>query len=232
MFVRGGTGLAFTTIAYNAATGAQLWAQVFSGKGESVSEAIVISPDSSTVYIAGESRPSGLLRFSYATVAYTAMTGAQRWVQYDPGLSSQPGRTLAHSIAIKPDGSAVYVTGENTGTNGTAGYSTIAYNAATGARLWQRRYFGPGGAGAEAWFTGTSPDGATLFVTGLTSTGNYATLGYDSASGNQLWSAIFKPATCGTARGAVNPVTPEVMVTGTCGVGNGVQDYITVAYSG
>jgi hypothetical protein len=230
VFVLGDTGLAFATVAYNAATGAQRWARVFSGKGESVSAAMVISPDSSTVYVAGESRPSGRVRFSYATVAYAATTGAQRWVQYDPGLSGEAGRTLVHSIAIKPDGSAVYVTGMNTGTNGAAGYSTIASNAATGAKLWQQRYFGPGGAGAEAWFTGTSPDGATLFVTGLTKTGNYATLGYDSASGKQLWSAIFKPAICATAIGAANPVTPEVMVTGTCG--NDVADYITVAYSG
>jgi DNA-binding beta-propeller fold protein YncE len=234
VFILGESGLTFTTFAYNAATGAQRWAQFFSGLGQSNPAALAVSPDGSTVFVTGVSRAPGSMPLSYATVAYKAATGAQRWVQYDAGLSpSQVGRTSANSIAVKPDGTAVFVTGENTEANGTGGYSTIAYDAATGTKLWQQRYFanGTGGEAAQASFVGVSPDGSEVFVTGLTHRGHFATLGYDSSSGAQLWLALKRPVGCGTAFAAVNPASPEVMVTGSC-TGANPQNQLTVAYTG
>jgi len=237
VFMRGQASNSDLTIAYNPTTGKQLWARLFSGLGEAYSASMVISPDSSRVFVLGSSRSTTSALFSYATVAYDAKTGARQWVKYDPGLSSQLGRTGATSIAIKPDGTAVFVTGENTEANGTGGYSTIAYDAATGAKLWQQRYFanGRGGEAAEAWFAGVSPDGSEVFVTGLTHRGHFATLAYNSTTGAELWSAVARHAFCGDAVAAVNPTTPEVMVNGTCrepGAPTGAQDYLTVAYSG
>jgi len=234
VYLLGDSGPAFLTIAYNATTGAQRWAKLFSGKGAAVSADFVLSSDGSTLFVTGSSSASGPL--SYATVAYDAATGTQRWARYDPGLSpTQFGRTFARSIAVKPDGTAVFVTGENTEANGTGGYSTIAYDAATGTKLWQQRYFatGKGGEAAEAWFAGVSPDGSEVFVTGLTHRGHYATFGYNSTSGAVLWSTVYGSATCGNAMAAANPAAPEVMVTGTCTPRTGgAQDYITVAYNG
>jgi len=236
LYLLGDSGSAFLTIAYNATTGVQRWAKLFSGKGESSPADFALSPDGSTLFVTGDSRASGSSPFSYATVAYNAATGVQRWVRYDAGLSpTQFGRTFASSIAVKPDGTAVFVTGENTKANGVGGYSTIAYDAATGTKMWQQRYFatGRGGEAAEALFAGVSPDGSEVFVSGLTHRGHYATFGYDSTSGAVLWSTLNNPVACATAIGAVNPVTPEVMVTGTCTPPTGgPQDYITAAYSG
>jgi DNA-binding beta-propeller fold protein YncE len=236
LFLRGITTNAAVTVAYNAMTGKKLWAQLFSGLGQASSESFAVSPDSSTVFVLGTSSPSASVPRSYATVAYHAKTGRQRWVRYDPGLSStQFGRTFANSIAVKPDGTAVFVTGENTEANGTGGYSTIAYDAATGTKLWQQRYFaaGRGGEAAEASFAGVSPDGSEVFVTGLTHAGRFATFGYDATSGAVLWSTVYRGAACAEAEGAVNPVTPEVMVTGSCrSRTSSSQSYLTVAYSG
>ena len=67
-------------------------------------------------------------------------------------------------VAVRPDGSQVFVTGESSGNGGyTYDYATIAYDAATGTKLWTQRYPGsPDGAHAIA----VSPDGSQLFVTG------------------------------------------------------------------
>ena len=227
VFVRGDLGIPgrFATIRYSAATGARLWARLFKGLGDSVSEAMVVSPDSSTVFVTGDT--FGRASPAYATVGYAAATGAQRWARYDHG----PAEALVHSIAVKPDGTAVFITGEIAASE-RSGYSTVAHDAATGDRLWQQRYFGPGGAGGFGSFAGVSPDGSAVYVTGTTSTGHFGTLGYDSATGAQLWSAVYRPAQCASALGAVNPTTPEIMVTGTCGAPVNGQNYVTVAYSG
>jgi WD40 repeat protein len=234
VFMRGATNNAFVTVAYNATTGAQKWSQLFTGLGEAGSADFVVSPDGSTVYVFGASHASASVPWSYATVAYDAATGTQKWVKYDAGLSpAQFGRTATNSIAVSPDGTKVFVTGENTRASGTGGYSTIAYDAATGTKLWQQRYFakGTGGEAAEATFVGVSPDSSEVFVTGLTHAGRFATLSYNSSSGSQLWLAVHSRVACATALAAVNPTTPEVMVTGTC-TGADPQDYLTVAYSG
>jgi hypothetical protein len=129
----------------------------------------------------------------------------------------------------------VFVTGENTEANGTGGYSTIAYDAATGAKLWQQRYFatGRGGEAAEAWFAGMSPDGSEVFITGLAHDSHFATFGYDSTSGAVLWSKVYGNRACAEAYGAVNPVGSEIMITGSCRTRTSAfKDYFTVAYSG
>jgi len=52
------------------------------------------------------------------------------------------------------------------------------------------------------------------------------------STGAQLWSAVYRPAECASATGAVNPMTPQIMVTGTCGAPKNTQNYVTVAYTG
>jgi len=79
----------------------------------------------------------------------------------------------------------VYVTGYSDGVNLQPDYATVAYNTATGARLWVSRYNIPNNtAGAVAFSVTVSPSG-TVFVTGEThpsSTSNweYATIAYHS----------------------------------------------------
>jgi hypothetical protein len=69
----------------------------------------------------------------------------------------------------------------STGTTTGIDYGTIAYDTATGARLWTRRYNGPGNGFDGPLGLACSPDGATAIVTGqslgATST-DFATVAY------------------------------------------------------
>src|SRR5262249_55627127 len=129
------SGLDYATAAYNAATGARLWVTRYDGPGdgEDGAKSVAVSPGGGAVYVTGYSQgtaaASGL---DYATAAYNAATGAQRWVtRYDgPGN----GRDFAHALAISPGGGAVFVTGQSKA-GGHGGYATGAYNAATSAPL-------------------------------------------------------------------------------------------------
>ncbi len=66
---------AYTTIAYSAPTGRQLWLRRYGGPGRtSYARALVVSPDGKTVYVTGYSTP--LSGDAYTTIAYAAATGA------------------------------------------------------------------------------------------------------------------------------------------------------------
>jgi len=98
--------------------------------------------------------------------------GAKLWLQrYNgPGNGSDAGS----SVAVSPDGGAVFVTGQSKGATpdtDSSDYLTAAYNAATGARLWTARYNGPG-TYDYAQAVAVSPDGATVFVTGSSEQGS------------------------------------------------------------
>ena len=60
------------------------------------------------------------------------------------------------------------MTGVSTGPDGDLDYATVAYDASTGAKLWVKRYNGPGNGDDVAHALGVSPDGSQVFVTGLT----------------------------------------------------------------
>lgn len=64
---------------------------------------------------------------------------------------------------------------------------TVAYGAATGARLWVRRYNGPN-CNSQAAAVAVSPGGGTVYVTGTSFNNqlqqkNIATVAYDAATG-------------------------------------------------
>jgi hypothetical protein len=66
-----------------AAPGSQLWASRYQGPGSNGGDddtsSVAVSPDGSTVFVTGFSEgPGGLGQFDYATIAYSASTGAQR----------------------------------------------------------------------------------------------------------------------------------------------------------
>ena len=140
---------------------------------------MAVSPDGTTVFVTGASSGTTAGQVDYATVAYNAATGAQLWVKLYAGLAKGGIGTQAYSVAVSPDGSTVYVTGES-GNDST--YATVAYTAATGAQLWVKRYTGNGPSGSAAQAVAVSPATGTVFVTGYSSgsgSGNdYATIAY------------------------------------------------------
>jgi WD40 repeat protein len=155
-------GAACGTIAYNAATGKQLWLKTYksdtSGTLNDWGLAVAVSPDGSTVVVTGGADGA------YGTIAYAAATGAQQWVAlYNPGNST------ASAVAVSPDGSTVLVTGTSAKAKTSSQVATLAYNAATGATLWLRRYPGagnPSGYG-EGHALAVNPDGSAVYVAGL-----------------------------------------------------------------
>ena len=81
-------------------------------------------------------------------MAYSAATGARLWVKRYNGPASKADR--AASVAVSPGGTRVFVTGSSETSTPSVehpgfydDYATVAYDAATGAQLWVKRYNGP-----------------------------------------------------------------------------------------
>ena len=176
IFVAGASGPSTstfgTTAAYNAATGAKLWSQTSTNPGGY--NAIAVSPDGSRVFVTGTWQRMFKHRVSrsilYGTVAYDAATGTPAWAnQYrGPLPSTAIALNNARSVAVNPAGSEVFITGYATVTlpTGTGNVmATVAYDAATGAKLWTASYV-PDGIGDTVV---VSPDGSKVFAAGSTS---------------------------------------------------------------
>ncbi len=114
-------------------------------------------------------------------------------------------------------------------------YTTLAYSARTGARLWVRRY---GGRLSNdfALSLAVSP-GGTVLVTGTIRYGAYATVAY-SPGGAQLWARRYNGPGSNPPPGGVSdiayavaaPGNRRVYVTGTSW-GGSAYDYATIAYN-
>jgi DNA-binding beta-propeller fold protein YncE len=166
------------TVAYRAGTGAQLWADRYNGPGNRYDSgrSVAVTPDGRTVVVAGPSAGAQdlvLNYLNYATIAYNARTGAQRWLSRWAGLAVP---AEAKAMVLSPGGSTVFVTGDSNGD-----YATVAYATATGAQLWVSVY--DAGSVDEATGLAVSPDGGRLYVTGTSYGGpstdyDWATVAY------------------------------------------------------
>jgi DNA-binding beta-propeller fold protein YncE len=156
-----------------------------------------------------------------AARATRAAPGAQLWVARYNGQANSGD--FAHSMAVSPGGSRVFVTGGSDGGPATGDdYATAAYSAAAGGQLWASRYSGAGDHADIARSVAVSPGGSRVFVTGEShgrGTGeDYATLAYSAATGRQLWVSRYNgPANRYDAASsvAVSPRGGRVYVTGT-----------------
>jgi WD40 repeat protein len=242
VFVTGGSVGAtsatdYTTVAYSATTGAKIWVKRYNGPGNyaDLAHGVKVSPDGSTVFVTGESIGSDG-GFDYATVAYDASNGAGLWAKRYSGTAQRDDYSTA--LGVSPDGSAVFVTGYSIGVANRFDYATVAYDASSGARLWVKRYNGPGNDTDDANALVVSPDASMVLVTGASfgATGSidYATVAYDASSGAQLWVKRYNGAAAGDDFAyalAVRPDGSAVFVTGESTGSTGFLDFATVAYS-
>jgi PQQ-like domain len=227
-WTRAGASFDYATVAYDAANGSQLWDAIYAGPagGWDMATSVAADPDGSLVFVTG--RSDGATTTDYATVAYDSTTGARVWVaRYRNGQATD--------VTTSPDGSTVYVTGTASNAAGTD-YATVAYQAATGTQVWATRL--DGGPQAEAKGIAASSDGSKVFVTGSVVRGgdwDYATVGYDAATGAQLWARAYNgPASRSDQAAAVGaaPDGSAVYVTGYSYAGRNTtqDDYTTLAY--
>ncbi|MFN2544741.1 MAG: PQQ-binding-like beta-propeller repeat protein [Actinomycetota bacterium] len=203
--------LDIAVVGYDTATGAQVWASRYAGpKKDGVDSpfGFGISPDGTAVFVTGWSYIGDDYDVDYATIAYDAATGKQRWVARYDGVGIH-GADEPFGLAVSSDGRRVYVTGmSNDGTVPFAvnyRYGTVAYDAATGAQLWEASYHPAGWSFSSPFQIVVSPTGDRVFVTGELSSSqvlvgtprvgtadtNFGTVAYDGATGHQLWSAEF-----------------------------------------
>jgi WD40 repeat protein len=173
----------YATVAYDAATGAQLWVTRYNGPGGNIDQAtaLSVSPDGTKVFVTGYSY--GSTSFDYATTAYDAVVGTELWVARYDSTKIANSADLANDIAVSPDGTKVFVTGASAAaTSPTDDYATAAYDASSGAELWVRRYNGSADATDGAYSVAVSPDGTAVYVTGgstgSTSGSDFATVAY------------------------------------------------------
>jgi hypothetical protein len=66
--------------------------------------------------------------------------GSQLWASRLSGPRNVLDRPS--SLAVSPDGKTVFIATTNQAAASGDDYATVAYNAATGARLWTQRYNG------------------------------------------------------------------------------------------
>jgi hypothetical protein len=227
------SGLDYATLAYDTASGAQLWARRYKARaqGDDIAHSVASSPDGATAYVTGASDGSDRTERDFATVAYDTVTGATRWVSRfsSPGAQFDGGS----AVAVSPSGGRLFVTGvtrdDVTGTD----FATLAYNAATGARVWASRYNGPGDSADQASSISVGPDGSALYVAGTSFSatgGDYATVAYTTASGAQLWVRRHDgPAGGNDSAASVVTTADRVFVTGQ-EQGALSVDYATLAY--
>jgi sugar lactone lactonase YvrE len=229
----------FATVAYDAATGERLWVRHRRVGGGAT--ALAVSPGGGAVFVTGYASHSGsFTEYDFETVAYDSATGARRWTSRYSGTGSD--FEIPRSLAVSPDGSAVFVTGRRSDATSDTDYGTVAIDAVTGHRLWARRYDGPGHFRDDPATVEVSPDGAQVFVTGVSSGSaniadfyaeDYATLAYDATTGATVWRRRYNGAGDSSDRAtglAVSPLGSMVFVTGASRGLAGNDDYATVAY--
>jgi MYXO-CTERM domain-containing protein len=232
------------TIAYDGATGRQLWRAQSTGAVHDVGTQVLLTPDASQVLVVvNNARDGGDV--DWAVVAYDAKDGTQLWRTPYSGLSL--GKSdVPKSAALSRDGSRLYVTGESGGrAEFDADYATVAYavkGVDAGKQLWEQRYDGVGAQLSDRADEVAVDVAGRVIVTGDSLQSNtvnnvvmhYATVAYDGVTGQQLWASRYTgPAGSTLHFGttvATSPTSAVAIVSGQSDGGGKDYDWATVAY--
>ena len=242
---RTGSGFDYATVAYAVSTGTELWVRRYDGSagGTDAATSLAIDPAGSTVFVSGGSA-SLRTGSDMVTLAYRTSDGSRIWAgRYDGPAGSATDFDVARAVGVSPDGSTVFVTGDSTGRETSTDFTTVAYKAVDGARMWTARYDGLSSQLDWVSALGVSPDGSTVFVVGTSddragtsSHADYATVAYEASTGATSWISRYDgPASDWESAQdlVVSPDGSAIFVTGssertTTGFN---PDFVTVAYS-
>lgn len=171
--------------------------------------ALVVSPDDGTVFVTGmsddvEGGPPFDVNYGFATVAYDAFSGEQRWESRRQWPDSNFDSPTA--LAIDPKGQRLLVTGQVG--SGQLDFGTVAYDPRTGEEIWSDRYGLPEYDLELAKEIVMDPRGTTAYVGGVSAksppgvpglvlyapNADAVTIAYDVATGQKKWLARFNPS--------------------------------------
>ena len=162
--------------------GVLLWARAISTgtAANDIATSLALSPNDADLVVTGN------VGATWIMAKYDALTGARRW------LVTAPEGIAARDVVV--DATRVYVTGQGVTGAGTPAISyfltVVAYDRATGARLWRQDRKPSDGTSAAGLRMAIAPDGS-LVVAGQASRGflDWYTVAFDTA-GSVRWEAV------------------------------------------
>ena len=198
------------TVAYDAATGAELWSATHDGP-EGLNDRAVdvaVAPDGSEVFVAGteDHDPGGGSDVVPAiTLAYGAETGEEIWLERYRGEGSPDGLSINIGFGVEATHDRVLMLAFTTGRGDSpidVDHATIAYARRTEdgePRLeWTARFDGPARSYDEPLDLRVSPDGRTVYTVGSSFASDaegregYQTTAYDTVTGEVRWSDRYR----------------------------------------
>jgi hypothetical protein len=247
---QGTNGNDYTTIAYDATTGTQLWTRLYDGAGNwDVATGVALGPRGASVFVTGESYEGD--DGNYVTVGYDAADGSRLWTSRYAGPRTD-GYDSPAAITASPDRTELFVTGRSAAVDGFgwSDYATVALDTVTGTQLWASRYGGPAGqldaalaivaSDTNVFVTGTSASARQYPCDdgpgGLCNDRDVLTVAYDVETGTELWVKRHNGSTDRDDWGsavALGPAGQRVFVAGeevTTTPRTAVPRWITIAY--
>jgi DNA-binding beta-propeller fold protein YncE len=213
-----GTGSDIGTVAYDAASGQQLWSDTlhFDAGVSAAGLAIGVSGDGSRVYVGGASftsfQPTG--NYGFVTLGYDARSGQRLWQERYIGPGQGSDGIRLNCLVVDPKSDRVFVTGHSLNNNSHDDFAVVAYTGATGQNLWSARWSGGNSAESLPNAIAISPDGTLVFVTGYSNEGSdsssdFVTVAFQAVTGSKEWEAHYTGSTSGYAQATAIAVSPD-----------------------
>lgn len=122
-------GYDWATVAYDAATGTQIWVKRFNGLANNGDAAwsLVPSADGEELYVAGDTLLPQAIDYTHQVLAYDADDGTVLWSALHRGAGSLYG-TLRQRITLSPNGHTLFYATIVLGTTADADFLTLAYD--------------------------------------------------------------------------------------------------------